>query len=159
LARLDDVDATIRRSIQTIPKPARYMITSHDAFYYYGEAYGIEVTAVLGISTDAQAKAGEQSRLAELVHQRKIPAIFHETSVSAAQNQLVDGICRLAKEKYQHDVKIAGPLYSDSLGSQASGAGTYIDAILANTRMIVEALGGTFVDTPASGPSSRPKTR
>lgn len=152
IARLDAVDAAIRRSIGTIPEPRRYMVTSHDAFYYYGAAYGLDVDAVLGISTDAQANAGEQGRLAQIVAKRKIPAIFHETSVSAAQNQLVDGIRRLVKEKFNHEVKIAGPLHSDSLGNVGSGAETYIDAILSNTRMIVEALGGEFV-APTTKPT------
>lgn len=145
---LDDLDGWVRASIQTIPPAARYMITSHDAFYYYGEAYGLEVDAVLGISTDAQAKAGEQDRLARIASERKIPAIFHETSVSAAQNELVDGVVRLAKEKYGHQMRIAGPLYSDSLGSKGSGADTYVHAVQANTRMIVEALGGRPAPMP-----------
>lgn len=144
LAQLDALHTAVKAGIATIPASARYMITSHDAFYYYGEAYGLEVDAVLGISTDAQANAGDQDRLARLCSERKIPAIFHETSVSAAQNELVDGIQRLAKEKYQHDLKVAGPLYSDSLGEPGTEAETYIGSIEANTRMIVESLGGTF---------------
>jgi len=124
------------------------MITSHDAFYYYGEAYGLTVDAVLGISTDAQARAGEQDRLARIAAERKIPAIFHETSVSAAQNELVDGVTRLAREKYNHGIRIAGPLYSDSLGDKDTGADTYIGAVRANTRMIVAALGGRVAPLP-----------
>lgn len=142
VAALEALDGWVRESVASVPADARCMITSHDAFYYFGEAYGLEVDAVLGISTDAQAKAGEQDRLARIVSDRKIPAIFHETSVSAAQNQLVDGIVRLAKEKYNHDVRVAGPLYSDSIGTPGSGDDSYIGAVRANTRMIVEALGG-----------------
>lgn len=142
IAELRSVDDRVRRAIATIPESARYMITSHDAFYYYGEAYGIHVDAVLGISTDAQASADEPARLARIAHERKIPAIFHETSVSAAQNELVDTIRRLAKEKHGHEIRIAGPLYSDSLDAPGTDAGTYIGAVLANTRMIVSALGG-----------------
>ncbi len=142
IAELEAVDAAVRAGIRTIPESARYMITSHDAFYYYGEAYGLKVDAVLGISTDASANAGEQDRLASIVAERKIPAIFHETSVSDAQNRLVDGIVRLAKEKYGHEVRIAGPLYSDSIDAADTPAGSYIGALKANTRMIVEALGG-----------------
>lgn len=142
VAELKKLDVAVTESIHSIPSAGRYMITSHDAFYYYGEAYGIEVDAVLGISTDAQAKADEPARLARITSDRKIPAIFHETSVSAAQNELVDAIRRLAKEKYGHDLRIAGPLYSDSTGHPGTGADTYIGAVRANTRMIVEALGG-----------------
>lgn len=142
IAQLKDADARVRRSVQTIPAAARYMITSHDAFYYYGEAYGLEVDAVLGISTDAQAGADEPNRLARLTKERGVPALFHETSVSAAQNELVDTIQRLAKDKYQHTLKVAGPLFSDSLGDDPA-TDTYLEAFLANTRMIVEALGGS----------------
>lgn len=142
IAALDELDGWVTVTIQTIPPNARCMITSHDAFYYFGEAYGLEVDAVLGISTEAQARAGEQDRLARLVAERKIPAVFHETSVSAAQNELVDGIVRLAREKYGHTVRVAGPLYSDSLGDKGTGADTYVGAVRANTRMIAEALGG-----------------
>lgn len=151
IAALDDLDAWVRAGVATIPANARYMITSHDAFYYYGETYGLTVDAVLGISTDAQARAGEQDRLARITAERKIPAIFHETSVSAAQNELVDGVTRLARAKYAHDLRIAGPLYSDSLGDQDTGADTYIGAVRANTKMIVSALGGRPV--PQSQPS------
>lgn len=140
--RLEALHQRILAGIQTIPESARYMITSHDAFYYYGEAYGLQVDAVLGISTDASANALEPARLARIVADRKIPAIFHETSVSQAQNELVDSIRRLAREQYGHEVRIAGPLYSDSLDEPGTPAGTYLGALEANTRMIVEALGG-----------------
>ncbi len=149
--RLERLDEIVRASVATIPETSRVMITSHDAFYYYGEAYGLQVDAVLGISTDAQASAGEPRRLAQLCAERKVPAIFHETSVSAAQNHLVDEIMRLALDKYSHRIRVAGPLFSDSLGEPGSGADTYIGAVEANTRMIVEALGGHVV---ASQPST-----
>jgi ABC-type Zn uptake system ZnuABC Zn-binding protein ZnuA len=162
IGQLAALDAWVRDSVHTIPERSRYMITSHDAFYYFGEAYGLEVDAVLGISTDAQARAGEQDRLARIVAERKIPAIFHETSVSAAQNELVDGIRRLAKEKYGHDLQIAGSLYSDSLGDAASRADNYVNAVIANTRMIVAGLGGQVSDVTsvmaASATATQPTT-
>jgi len=155
IAALDELDGWVTATIQSIPPNARCMITSHDAFYYFGEAYGLEVDAVLGISTEAQARADEPGRLARVVANRKLPAIFHETSVSASQNQLVDTIRHLAREKYGIEVRIAGPLYSDSLGLPGSGAETYIDAVRANTRMIVRALGGGASTLPsATQPSS-----
>lgn len=144
IEELKKLHAWVRAAVASIPENARYMITSHDAFYYYGEAYGLEVDAVLGISTDAQARADDPARLARVVSERRIPAIFHETSVSAAENELVDTVMRLAREKHGHEVRIAGPLYSDSLGHAESGADTYVGAMRANTRMIVEALGGNL---------------
>lgn len=155
LARLQVLDAEVKASIATIPEGQRYMITSHDAFHYYGEAYGLRVDAVLGISTEAQTRADEPGRLARIVADRRLPAIFHETSVSASQNQLVDTIRHLAREKHGIEVRIAGPLFSDSLGLPGSGAETYIDAVRANTRMIVRALGGGASTLPsATQPSS-----
>ncbi len=155
LARLESLDDWVQRSVATIPESARYMITTHDAFYYYGEAYGLEVDAVLGISTDAEANAGEQSRLAKIAAERSVPAVFHETSVSAAQNRLVDGIRRLAQEKHGVELRIAGPLYSDSLGEPGGEAGSYIDAVRAKTRMIVGALGGKVAEeTKETAPAS-----
>ncbi|MCB1155020.1 zinc ABC transporter substrate-binding protein [bacterium] len=141
IAKLMKAHEQAKATIATIPEATRYMITSHDAFYYFGDAYGLTVDAVLGISTDAQAKAGEPLRLAKVVAERDIPAIFHETSVSEAQNDLVDSIQRLAKEKYGHDVKIAGPLYSDSIAALGEPGGTYLEAFEDNVRMISRSLG------------------
>ncbi len=140
ISLLETLHQQIKQAIDLIPASQRLMVTSHDAFFYYGAAYSIEVDAVLGISTDAQANAAEPLRLAELVSRRRIPAIFHETSVSQSQNALVDSIQRLAREKYNHLLSIAGPLYSDSLGSPTSNAPTYPAAIKANTQTIVDAL-------------------
>ncbi|MCZ7586622.1 MAG: zinc ABC transporter substrate-binding protein [Deltaproteobacteria bacterium] len=131
-----------KTAIAQIPEEQRVMVTSHDAFYYFGDAYGIAVDAVLGISTDAQARAAEPIRLAELVAARRIRAVFHETSVSQAQNDLVDSIKRLTEEKYRHDVAIAGPLYSDSIGLPGTPADSYVGAFKENVRLVVEALSG-----------------
>jgi len=151
LARLQAADRQAAAAIETIAVPRRYMITSHDAFYYYGEAYGLHVDAVLGISTDAQARADDPDRLARLAAERGIPAVFHETSVSAAQNHLVDLVQKLAREKYGHEIRTAGPLYSDSLGPPGSEADTYLGAFRANSRMIVQALGGQWPPPTATG--------
>jgi len=145
--RLERLHEQCQAAVSRIPAERRYMITSHDAFYYFGEAYGMEVDAVLGISTDAQANAAEPMRLARIAAERRLPAVFHETSVTQALNDLVDLIQRLAKDKYGHELRIAGPLYSDSLGAPGEPAGTYAGAMKANVCMIVEALSGQ----PAEG--------
>jgi manganese/zinc/iron transport system substrate-binding protein len=138
---LRKLHAWAKASLAQIPREKRLMITSHDAFYYFGQAYDIEVDAVLGISTEAQARAIEPLRLASLAVKRGIRAIFHENSVSQAQNDLVDSIQRLAKQKYKHEIKIAGPLYSDSLADPSKPTGSYIGAFRANVEMIAQALG------------------
>lgn len=139
LRRLQKLHLWAKLSLQRIPEEKRLMITSHDAFYYFGAAYGVAVDAVLGISTDAQARAVEPLRLASLVAKRRIPAIFHETSVSNAQNDLVDSIQRLALQKHRFSVQIAGPLFSDSLSEPGTFSGTYIGAFRANVEMILRA--------------------
>ena len=142
IQRLYSVDAWVRRAIEQIPPEQRWLITSHDAFYYYGEAYGLRVAAVLGISTDANVRALRIQELARLVVANRVPAIFHETSVTAALNQMVDRVVELARAQGA-EVRVADdPLYSDSLGLPDGPAGTYIGALMANTRTIVTALSG-----------------
>ncbi len=140
LSELKELHRQTLFAFQSIPEEQRMLITSHDAFYYFGQAYGLKVDAVLGISTESQAKAAEPMRLAEMTAKSNIRAIFHETSVSMAQNNLVDSIKNLAKMKFNHELAIAGPLFSDSLGEPGVAEGSYIGAFKANVRMIVEAL-------------------
>ncbi|MEW6251592.1 MAG: zinc ABC transporter substrate-binding protein [Planctomycetota bacterium] len=144
-AQLDEVDAQIRAAVARIPPERRYLITSHDAFAYYGKAYGLHVDAVLGISTDASVRALRPDELARLVVERRIPAIFHETSVSAALNQVVDRVVELAAKRGHTVVVPPTPLYSDSLGPPDSPVGTYLGALRENTRIIVSALSGADV--------------
>ncbi|HET6278489.1 MAG TPA: zinc ABC transporter substrate-binding protein [Candidatus Polarisedimenticolia bacterium] len=142
LNQLRQAEKRVREAIKRIPEGQRVLVTSHDAFYYYGEAYGLEVNAVLGISTDAEVRALRVNELANLVTERKVPAIFHETSVSAALNQMIDRVVEVAARD-GHTVRVpAEPLYSDSLDAPGTPAGTYIGALLANTRIIVSALSG-----------------
>jgi ABC-type Zn uptake system ZnuABC Zn-binding protein ZnuA len=142
IEELNAVDARVRRAIAQIPESQRVLVTSHDAFFYYGEAYGLTVDAVLGISTEAEVRALRAAELARLVVGSKVPAVFHETSVSAALNQMVDRVVEIAKEQ-GHPVRVASePLYSDSLGEPGTPSGTYLGALLENTRIIVEALSG-----------------
>jgi ABC-type Zn uptake system ZnuABC Zn-binding protein ZnuA len=142
IEELTATDARVRRAIEQIPESQRVLVTSHDAFFYYGEAYGLTVDAVLGISTEAEVRALRAAELARLVARSKVPAVFHETSVSAALNQMVDRVVEIAAGE-GHTVRVASePLYSDSLGNPGTPSGTYVGALLENTRIIVEALSG-----------------
>ena len=152
LKQLEQADARVRQAVTRIPASQRVLITSHDAFFYYGEAYGLKVDAVLGISTDAEVRALRAAELAQMVVAGKVPAVFHETSVSAALNQMVDRVVEIATSD-GHQVRVAEePLYSDSLGVPGTPADTYLGAFQENTRIIVEALSGQ----PA--PDLRPET-
>lgn len=143
LKELEIADAEVRAEIERIPPEQRYLITSHDAFYYFGEAYGLKVDAVLGISTDASVRALRPEELARLVVNHKVPAIFHETSVSKQLNDFVDRVVEIARQSGQ-DVRVPKQaLYSDSLGLPGQPSDTYIGALRENARIISQALGGS----------------
>lgn len=146
VAALQDLDQRVRQAVARIRPAQRVLVTSHDAFFYYGQAYGLEVHAVLGISTDASVRALRINELAALVVQRRIPAIFHETSVSASLNQMIDRVVELAARQ-GHRVHVPPQaLYSDSLAAPPSPAATYLGALAENTRIIVQALSGQSAD-------------
>jgi manganese/zinc/iron transport system substrate-binding protein len=136
-ARLQRLDEQVRRRIQEIPEGRRVLVTAHDAFRYFGRAYGIEVVGVQGTNTTSEAGLGDLNRLVDLVVTRQIPAVFVETSVADRNvTALLEG-CRARG----HDVRLGGRLYSDSLGDQASGVDTLEAALAANVETILAALG------------------
>ncbi|MEA5617751.1 metal ABC transporter substrate-binding protein [Cronbergia sp. UHCC 0137] len=127
----------IQQQIQTIPPNKRKLITTHDAFQYYGNAYKIKIVGTLiGISTEEQPSAQTVKQLVDAIKKIGVPAIFAETTINPALIQTV------AQEA---GVKLApNPLYSDSIGAKGSSGETYIKMMEANTRAIVEALGGKY---------------
>lgn len=134
LRKLDELDAWVRQQVNAIPAERRVLITSHDAFAYYGEAYGIRVHAVIGISTEQQPRPQDIARLEKLVRDHGVKALFIETSVSNTLNDLVRKVAAAT------GATIGGTLYSDSLGDANSPAATYLDMIRHNTATIVQAL-------------------
>jgi manganese/zinc/iron transport system substrate-binding protein len=143
--RLTALDEWVKAAILTIPEAQRVMITSHDAFRYYGRRYGLEVLALQGISTEAEASAEDVRRLAETVVKRKLPALFIETSVPQRTIEAV----KAAVEAAGWNVKIGGALFSDAMGDAGTLEGTYIGMILHNTTTIVVALEGEAPVLPA----------
>lgn len=137
--RLVALDEWIRAAISTIPASARVLVTSHDAFAYYGHSYGLAVRSPIGVSTDEEASARTMVALTELLRRVRVPAVFVETTVNPSL------VRQLAREA---GAEVAGPLYSDSLGPPGSGADTYIGMMLHNTRTIVVALGGRLPPIP-----------
>ena len=123
-----------KATIASVPRGQRVMVTSHDAFQYFGRTYAIDVYAVIGISTEQQPKPRDIERLVNTVRDRNVKALFVETSVSETLNNLVKKIAS------RTGVTIGGTLYSDSLGTPESEAGTYIGMIRYNVRTVVEAL-------------------
>jgi manganese/zinc/iron transport system substrate-binding protein len=137
-ARLEALDDRIGSRIAAIPASRRVLVTAHDAFRYFGRAYGIEVVGVQGTSTESEAGLGDINRLVDLVVTRGIPAIFVETSVS---DRNVEALREGARAR-GHEVALGGRLHSDSLGGLGSGAETLEEALESNVTTIVDGLKG-----------------
>lgn len=136
LTKLDEADAYIRSRASELPESQRVLVTAHDAFQYFGKAYGFEVRGLQGISTDAEAGTADVSDLAGFIVERQIKAIFVESSVPP---KTIEALQAAVKAK-GFDVAIGGELYSDSLGDAESGTDTYILTVKGNIDTIVDAL-------------------
>jgi manganese/zinc/iron transport system substrate-binding protein len=135
-SRLAALHAEAKADLATIPDGHRVLVTAHDAFRYFGKAYGVEVRGIQGISTDSEAGVREVKSLVDFLVERKIKAVFVETSV-ADQNikSLLEGCAARG-----HAVTIGGTLYSDAMGDEGTPEGTYEGMVRHNVRTIVEAL-------------------
>ncbi|UCF67998.1 MAG: zinc ABC transporter substrate-binding protein [Acidobacteriota bacterium] len=136
LERLDALEAAVRRRIEQVPAQRRVLVTAHDAFAYFGRAYGIEVRGLLGVSTAAEAGAADVQELADFITERRIPAMFVESSVPERYVQAL----REAVESRGWQVSIGGTLFSDALGDPQTPAGSYIGTVRHNVETIVAAL-------------------
>jgi len=122
--------------IQNIPEQRRILISSHDAFRYFGKAYDIEVRGLQGLSTATEFGVQDVSRMVSLIVEREIPAIFVETSVSTRSIESV--IAGVRQRGYE--VRNGGSLYSDSMGARGTPEGTYAGMFRHNVETIVQAL-------------------
>lgn len=135
---LSQLDEYVRRIVSTIPEKRRVLVTAHDAFGYFGRAYGIDVRGIQGMSTDSEAGVRDIENLIRLIVEREIPAVFVETSVSDRNvRALVEG----ARAR-GHMLRIGGELFSDAMGRPGTYEGTYIGMIDHNATTLVRALGG-----------------
>ena len=136
IAKLEALHIWVTESIASIPQEQRILITAHDAFGYFGEAYDIEVKGLQGISTLSEYGLRDVSELAKFIASRKIKAVFIETSVSQKSiNAVVEGV-----RERGFDVQIGGNLYSDAMGEEGTSEGTYEGMVKANVNTIVNAL-------------------
>ncbi|MDP8919390.1 MAG: metal ABC transporter substrate-binding protein [Pseudomonadota bacterium] len=131
LKRLDEIDAEVKGLVASIPPERRRIITSHDAFRYFEEAYGIDFVSPQGVSTESEASAKDVARIIQQIRREKISAVFVE-NVSDAR--LME---RIAKET---GAKIGERVYSDALSEPGGPAGTYIDMMRHNIRAFSAAL-------------------
>ncbi|MCH8317736.1 MAG: zinc ABC transporter substrate-binding protein [Bacteroidetes bacterium] len=129
--KLIELDSYIKNNIYTIPEQKRVLITSHDAFRYYGARYDIRVEALMGISTDAEVQIGDVNNIVNVIKTTGIRAIFMESTINPKL------LRQLAKD---HGAVIGGKLFADSLGDEESGADTYLKMLKQNTDTIVSAL-------------------
>lgn len=144
------LDAQLRQDGITIPEPQRVIITSHDAFRYFGRAYGFEVRGLQGISTQSEAGTGDVQELISFVVQRKIPALFVESSVPRRSIEAVQEGCQA--KGWQ--VSIGGELLSDALGSPGTPGETYLGMLRYNMDTVSHALGGARPDGSAKAEGS-----
>jgi manganese/zinc/iron transport system substrate-binding protein len=135
-ARLDTLHHWVYEEVQSVPKKGRVLVTAHDAFGYYGRAYGVKVVGLQGISTVAEYGVTDVIRIVDLIVGSGVKAIFVESSVP---ERSIHAVLEGCKDKGS-SVVIGGTLYSDAMGVPGSGADTYVGMVQANTRTIVEAL-------------------
>jgi len=133
LARLAALDAEVRAAVGTVPEPRRKVLTGHDAFGYFGDAYGIRFLSPGGISTASEPSAAEVARLVRQVRAEGITAVFFENMTNPAT------LDRLAREA---GVRVRGRLYADALSPPDGPAPSYEALIRHNTRLIVPAMRG-----------------
>ncbi len=138
------LDGWVEESIASIPEQQRILVTAHDAFNYYGRAYGIEVAGIQGISTEAEAAVADIRGTVDTVVERQVPAIFVESTINP---RTVESVRQAAQERGQA-VEIGGQLYSDAMGQDGTAGGTYIGMLFENTKNITQALGGTVPPLP-----------
>ena len=140
-AELDSLDAWTRTRAAELPAERRVIITAHDAFNYFGRAYGFEVHGLQGINTAAEAGTSDVQRLADMIARRRIPAIFVESSIPRRTVEAVQAAVR----SRGFEVRIGGSLFSDAMGDAGTPEGTYPGMIRHNVNTIVDALLGRHV--------------
>ena len=136
LAKLTELDEYVKAQVARVPSQQRVLVTAHDAFNYFGKAYEFEVRGLQGISTATEAGIADVQELTTFIAERRIPAIFVESSVSSRSLEAV----KAAVKSKGFDVEIGGELFSDAMGTDGTPEGTYIGMVRHNIDTIVQAL-------------------
>ena len=137
---LDELHKEVLAKAAKIPADKRILVTSHDAFGYFAAAYGLEVHGLQGVSTATESGTQDVEALAKIIGEKKVPAVFTETSVPSKG---LEKVLSTVKERYKFDVRLIGDddaLYSDALGEKDSSGATYIGMVRHNIDVIVKAL-------------------
>ena len=136
LVEVNELHAYVQEQVARVPADKRVIITAHDAFSYFGRAYGFEVLGLQGISTATEASTGDVQQLADYITEKEIPAIFVESSVPVRNIEAVQA----AVLDRGFNVEIGGELFSDAMGDTGTPEGTYLGMVRHNVDTIVEAL-------------------
>ena len=136
--QIEKTEVYIKEQISSIPENQRILITSHDAFKYYGRKYGLQLESILGTSTDAEAQTKDVERIIQIIRASKVPAVFIETTVNPKM---------LKQIATDNGITVGGSLFSDSIGDKDSEAPTYLDMLRYNTQTIATALTKSIDDT------------
>lgn len=136
IKQLEQLHNEVIETIQTIPEQSRVLVTAHDAFGYFGEAYGMQVMGLQGMSTASEAGTKDVSDLRDFLVENNIKAVFIESSVP---RKAIDAVIQGAKQK-GHELVIGGELYSDAMGEEGTPEGTYIGMVRYNAKTIADAL-------------------
>lgn len=130
------LDVEVNEMMAAIPAQQRVLVTAHDAFQYFGEAYQVEVMGLQGISTQSDYGIRDVSNMVELLTSRKIKAVFVESSISdRSMNAVIEGAARR-----DWTIALGGTLYTDALGPEESQAATYVGLMSSNALTIQQAL-------------------
>jgi manganese/zinc/iron transport system substrate-binding protein len=136
LAELAKLHEYVKTEAKKVPPQHRVLVTAHDAFYYFGHAYGFKIASVQGISTLAEARPQDIQKLADEIVRERYPAIFVESSVPKQTIEKVQAAARAQG----YDVKIGGELFSDAMGDKGTPEGTYVGMVRHNIDTIVKGL-------------------
>lgn len=135
-AKIRKIGEWMRREIDEIPIKQRVLITSHDAFHYFGKSFNVKVDALQGISTVSEPGIRTVSSLMNLIIANDIPAVFIESSVAKKSIQALKEAC----ERKGYHLKEGGMLFSDAMGDKSQNAETYLKMLQRNTETLVEGL-------------------
>ena len=143
IQEMDSLHQWALTSILEIPEENRVLITSHDAFQYFGKAYGLELHSVLGLSTDADVQTGDVLKISQLLQSRSIPAIFVESTINPKLLQQI---------AHDHNVSIGGQLYADALSNKEGPAPSYLSLFRHNISTIKRGLSAESSTSTSSAP-------
>ena len=137
-AQLSEVHSYAQNVVASIPAGQRFLVTAHDAFGYFGRAYGLEVKSVVGITTESEAGVEHINSLVDFLVENEVPAVFVESSVS---DRNIDAVIEGAADQ-GWEVRKGGRLFSDAMGAEGTYEGTYIGMMDHNATVVARALGG-----------------